>query len=271
MGNVKNTMNGENMKVVILAGGFGTRISEESYLKPKPMVEIGGKPILWHIMKYYSSFGFHEFVICCGYKQHVIKEWFADYYLHNSDITFDFSQDNKMTVHNNVAEPWKVTLIDTGLNTMTGGRIKRIRDYVNNEPFMLTYGDGVSNVDLNALLKFHQSHGKIATMTAVNIGQQFGVIEINKEGTIEKFREKNEGDGNVINAGYMVLNPEIFDYIDGDDTVFEKTPLERLAAEGQLKAYMHPGFWKCMDTKRDKDMLEKMIQEKQAPWMVWEK
>ena len=164
MGKVKNTMNGENMKVVILAGGFGTRISEESYLKPKPMVEIGGKPILWHIMKYYSSFGFHEFVICCGYKQHVIKEWFADYYLHNSDITFDFSQDNKMTVHNNVAEPWKVTLIDTGLNTMTGGRIKRIRDYVNNEPFMLTYGDGVSDVDLNALLKFHQSHGKIATI-----------------------------------------------------------------------------------------------------------
>lgn len=269
MGKVKNTMNGENMKVVILAGGFGTRISEESYLKPKPMVEIGGKPILWHIMKYYSSFGFHEFVICCGYKQHVIKEWFADYYLHNSDITFDFSQDNKMTVHNNVAEPWKVTLIDTGLNTMTGGRIKRIRDYVNNEPFMLTYGDGVSNVDLDKLVEFHKSHGKIATMTAVNVGQQFGVLEIDEDGTINKFREKSDSDGGVINAGFMVLNPEIFDYIEGDSTVFEKQPLETVAAEGQLKAYMHHGFWKCMDTQRDREKLEEMIASGEAPWMVW--
>ena len=257
------------MKVVLLAGGFDTRISEESHLRPKPMIEIGGKPILWHIMKYYSSFGFNEFIICCGYKQHVIKEWFANYYLHNSDITLDFTKGNEMTVHNNVAEPWKVTMIDTGLNTMTGGRIKRIQPYVGNEPFMLTYGDGVSNVDLNALVKFHQEHGKIATMTAVNVGQQFGVLEIDKDGTINKFREKNDSDGGVINAGYMVLNPEIFDYIDGDDTVFEKKPLETVAAEGQLKAYMHKGFWKCMDTQRDKEQLEKMIASGEAPWMVW--
>ena len=257
------------MKVVLLAGGFGTRISEESHLRPKPMIEIGGKPILWHIMKYYSSFGFNEFIICCGYKQQVIKEWFANYYLHNSDITLDFTKGNEMTVHNNVAEPWKVTMIDTGLNTMTGGRIKRIQPYVGNEPFMLTYGDGVSNVDLNALVKFHQEHGKIATMTAVNVGQQFGVLEIDKDGTINKFREKNDSDGGVINAGYMVLNPEIFDYIDGDDTVFEKKPLETVAAEGQLKAYMHKGFWKCMDTQRDKEQLEKMIASGEAPWMVW--
>ena len=233
------------------------------------MIEIGGKPILWHIMKYYSSFGFNEFIICCGYKQHVIKEWFANYYLHNSDITLDFTKGNEMTVHNNVAEPWKVTMIDTGLNTMTGGRIKRIQPYVGNEPFMLTYGDGVSNVDLNALVKFHQEHGKIATMTAVNVGQQFGVFVIYKDGTINKFREKNDSDGGVINAGYMVLNPEIFDYIDGDDTVFEKKPLETVAAEGQLKAYMHKGFWKCMDTQRDKEQLEKMIASGEAPWMVW--
>jgi len=257
------------MKVVLLAGGFGTRISEESHLRPKPMIEIGGKPILWHIMKYYSSFGFNEFIICCGYKQHVIKEWFANYYLHNSDITLDFTKGNEMTVHNNVAEPWKVTMIDTGLNTMTGGRIKRIQPYVGNETFMLTYGDGVSNVDLKALLEFHKKHGKIATMTAVNVGQQFGVLEIDKDGTINKFREKNDSDGGVINAGYMVLNPEIFDYIDEDETVFEKKPLETVAAEGQLKAYMHKGFWKCMDTQRDKEQLEKMIAAGEAPWMVW--
>lgn len=257
------------MKVVLLAGGFGTRISEESHLKPKPMVEIGGKPILWHIMKYYSYYGYNEFIICCGYKQHVIKEWFANYYLHNSDITFDFTCDNKMIVHNNVAEPWKVTLIDTGLHTMTGGRIKRIKEYVNNEPFMLTYGDGVSDVDINKLVNFHKSHGKIATMTAVNVGQQFGVLEIDENGTINKFREKSDTDGGVINAGFMVLNPEIFDYIEGDNTVFEKEPLETIASEGQLKAYMHPGFWKCMDTQRDREKLEEMIETKQAPWMVW--
>ena len=258
------------MKVVLLAGGFGTRISEESHLKPKPMVEIGGKPILWHIMKYYSTFGHNEFIICCGYKQHVIKEWFANYYLHNSDITFDFTSDNKMVVHNNVSEPWKVTLVDTGLHTMTGGRIKRIKEYVGDEPFMLTYGDGVSNVDLAELLKFHQGHGKIATMTAVNVGQQFGILEINEtDGTIEKFREKSDTDGGVINAGFMVLNPQVFDYIDGDTTVFEREPLERLAGSGQLVAYKHFGFWKCMDTQRDREMLEQMIVENNAPWMIW--
>ena len=257
------------MKVVLLAGGFGTRISEESHLRPKPMIEIGGKPILWHIMKYYSSFGFNEFIICCGYKQHVIKEWFANYYLHNSDITLDFTKGNEMTVHNNVAEPWKVTMIDTGLNTMTGGRIKRIQPYVGNEPFMLTYGDGVSNVDLNALVKFHQKHGKIATMTAVNVGQQFGVLEIDKDGTINKFREKNDSDGGVINAGYMVLNPEVFDLLEGDSTVFERKPLEKLAESGELMSYMHRGFWQCMDTKREMDMLEKLWATGNAPWKVW--
>ena len=257
------------MKVVLLAGGFGTRISEESHLRPKPMVEIGGKPILWHIMKYYSHFGHNEFIICCGYKQHVIKEWFANYYLHNSDITFDFTQDNKMIVHNNVAEPWKVTLIDTGLNTMTGGRIKRIKDYVNNEPFMLTYGDGVSNVDLDKLVEFHKSHGKIATMTAVNVGQQFGVLEIDEDGTINKFREKSDSDGGVINAGFMVLEPEILDLIEGDATVFEKYPLEEAARRGQLDAYRHNGFWQCMDTQRDREKLEEMIASGEAPWMVW--
>ena len=257
------------MKVVLLAGGFGTRISEESHLRPKPMIEIGGKPILWHIMKYYSSFGFNEFIICCGYKQHVIKEWFANYYLHNSDITLDFTKGNEMTVHNNVAEPWKVTMIDTGLNTMTGGRIKRIQPYVGNEPFMLTYGDGVSNVDLNALVRFHQEHGKIATMTAVNVGQQFGVLEIDKDGTINKFREKNDSDGGVINAGYMVLNPEIFDYIDGDDQPLEREPFERLAADGQMMGYIHEGFWSCMDTLRDKNRLEALWESGKAPWKTW--
>lgn len=257
------------MKVVLLAGGFGTRISEESHLKPKPMVEIAGKPILWHIMKEYSHYGFNEFIICAGYKQHVIKEYFANYYLHNSDITFDFKSENKMTIHNNVAEPWKVTIVDTGLNTMTGGRIKRIQPYVGNETFMLTYGDGVADVNLDKLLKFHQAHGKIATMTAVNVGQQFGVLEIEEDGTISKFREKSNSDGGVINAGYMVLNPEIFEYIEGDSTVFEKKPIESMAKSGQLMAYMHDGFWKCMDTQRDKQQLEEMIVNGSAPWITW--
>lgn len=258
------------MKVVILAGGFGTRISEESYLKPKPMVEIGGMPILWHIMKYYSSFGYNDFIICCGYKQYVIKEWFADYYLHTSDITFDFQKGGAMEVHKSYTDPWRVTLVDTGLNTMTGGRVKRIQKYIGQEPFFLTYGDGVSNVDLDALLQFHNAHGRIATLTAVNVGQQFGVLDIDEEGTIRKFREKQERDGSVINGGYMVLNPEIFDYIKGDTTVFEKEPLENLAKEGQLKAFLHEGFWKCMDTTRDKNQLEEMLSDGRAPWKVWE-
>ncbi len=258
------------MKVVILAGGFGTRISEESHLKPKPMIEIGGKPILWHIMKEYSYYGFNDFIICCGYKQHVIKEWFADYYLYNSDVTFDFCNNNEMTVHNNVAEPWKVTLVDTGLNTMTGGRIKRVRRYIGNETFMLTYGDGVSDVNIQELVKFHKSHGRIATMTAVNVGQQFGILEIKDNGVISRFREKNNTDGGVINAGYMVLNPEIFDYLEDDSTVFEKKPIEAVAAAGELMAYRHTGFWKCMDTQRDRKQLEEMIASGQAPWMVWQ-
>lgn len=259
------------MKVVILAGGYGTRISEESHLIPKPMIEIGGKPIIWHIMKYYSSFGFNEFIICCGYKQHIIKEWFADYYLYNSDITLDFGKRNEMTVHNNVAEPWKVTMVDTGLDTMTGGRIKRIQPYIGKETFMLTYGDGVSNVSIDQLLKYHNEHGKIATMTAVNVRQQFGVLEVDEDGTINKFREKSNVDSGTINGGYMVMNPDIFNYIEGDQTVFEREPLERVAEEGELKAFRHNGFWKCMDSQRDKQILEEYINKKQAPWMVWEK
>lgn len=257
------------MKVVILAGGFGTRISEESYLKPKPMIEIGERPILWHIMKEYSRYGFNEFVICLGYKQHVVKEFFADYFLHTSDITFDLAT-NEMTVHNNVAEPWKVTLVDTGLNTMTGGRVKRIRPYVGEETFMLTYGDGVANVDIAALLQYHQSHGKIATITTVNVGQRFGIIDVNDSGKIEAFREKNEADGSLINGGYMVMNPEVFDYIEGDGTVLEKEPLENLAKDGQLMAYHHTGFWHCMDTQRDKKQLEEMWNSGRAPWKTWE-
>lgn len=258
------------MKVVILAGGLGTRISEESHLKPKPMIEIGGKPILWHIMKEYSYYGFNEFIICCGYKQHVIKEYFADYYLYNSDITFDFSDENKMTIHNNVAEPWKVTLIDTGLNTMTGGRIKRIQPYVGSSTFMMTYGDAVSDVNLKELLKFHQSHGKTATLTAVKAGQRFGVLGIEKDASISSFREKSMTDGDRINAGYMVLEPEVFGYLEDDKTVFEKKPLECIVEAGQLMAYKHNGFWQCMDTKREMDMLEEMWSLGEAPWKLWE-
>lgn len=258
------------MKVVLLAGGFGTRISEESHLRPKPMIEIGGKPILWHIMKGYSFYGYNEFIICCGYKQHVIKEWFANYYLHNSNVTFDFTKENRMEVHTNTAEPWRVTLVDTGLNTMTGGRIKRIQPYIGEEPFLLTYGDAVSDVNIGELVKFHQNHRKIATMTAVNVGQQFGVLEIGEGGKIEKFREKNAVDGGVINAGFMVMNPEIFRYIEGDSTIFEKKPIENAAADGELMAYRHTGFWKCMDTQRDKQQLEEMAASGDAPWMVWE-
>lgn len=257
------------MKVVILAGGYGTRISEESYLKPKPMIEIGGKPILWHIMKEYSHFGLNDFIICCGYKQHVIKEWFADYYLHTSDVTFDFADNNKMTVHNNVSEPWKVTLVDTGLDTMTGGRVKRIQKYVNNETFMLTYGDGVSDVDLNNLLTFHKSHGKMVTLTAVNVEQRFGVINISDHNEITSFREKSVSDGSRINAGYMVVEPEIFRYIDGDTTVFEKETLAKIADQHELVAYKHDGFWQCMDTKREMEKLEELWSTGKAPWKLW--
>lgn len=259
------------MKVVILAGGYGTRISEESHLKPKPMLGIGEMPILWHIMKIYSHYGYNDFIICAGYKQYIIKEWFADYYLHNSDITFDFTQGNQLQIHNTQeVEPWKVTVVDTGLNTMTGGRVKRIQKYVGNEPFMLTYGDGVSDINIAELVRFHQSHGKIATITTVNVGQRFGVIDMAEDGTtINSFREKNDTDGSVINGGFMVFNPQIFDYIDGDETVLEKVPLETVANMGQLKGYKHNGFWHCMDTKRDKDNLERMWESGSAPWKIW--
>ena len=257
------------MKVVLLAGGFGTRFSEESEYKPKPMIEIGGMPILWHIMKGYSHFGFNDFIICAGYKQHVIKEWFADYFLHTSDITFDFTCGNKVIVHNQHTEPWRVTVVDTGLNTLTGGRIRRVKDYIGNESFLMTYGDGVCDVDINALVDFHFSHGKIATLTSVLQKQQKGVLNIGGDNTVYSFREKNNGDGMPINAGYMVLNPEIFDYIAGDDTSFEKEPLEQVAAMHQLMSYSHTGFWQCMDNKREWSLLEKLWSSGNAPWKLW--
>ena len=260
------------MKVVILAGGLGTRISEESHLRPKPMIEIGGQPILWHIMKTYSYYGFHEFIICAGYKQEVIKEFFNEYYLRHSDITFDFTQNNEIKIHNNVAEPWKVTIVDTGYYTMTGGRLKRVKKYLGNETFMLTYGDGVSDINIKELVEFHKNHGKLATLTAVHVEQRFGVLEIDRNDfAVKSFREKSIADGSRINAGYMVLQPEVFDLIDGDQTVFEKEPLRRLAEKDQLCAYKHNGFWQCMDTKREMEMLENMIESKAAPWMLWEK
>ena len=258
------------MKVVLLAGGFGTRISEESEYVPKPMIKIGGMPILWHIMKEYSYYGFNDFIVCAGYKQHVVKEWFADYFLHTSDITFDFTEGNKMIIHDMHAEPWKVTVVNTGLNTMTGGRIKRIQKYVGNERFMMTYGDGVCDVDMNELVKFHESHGKIATLTSVIIEQQKGILEIGGDNTVRSFREKSAIDGSPINAGYMVFEPEVFDYIGGDETVLESDTLTRLAGEGQLMSYKHSGFWQCMDTKREKDMLEKIWEDGAAPWKKWE-
>ena len=256
------------MKVVILAGGFGTRLGEETHLLPKPMIEIGGRPMLWHIMKHYSSFGFNDFIICCGYRQYVIKEFFHDYYLHTSDVTFDFTGENRMQVHNSSTEPWRVTLVDTGLNTMTGGRIKRVRQHIGDEPFMLTYGDGVSDVDLCALADFHRSHGRIATITAIQPGGRFGILDIDQSDGINSFKEKPKEEGGWINGGFMVLNKEIFDYIDGDGTVFEQEPLEGVARHGQLKAYRHFGFWQCMDTMRDKQLLERLWQDGKAPWKV---
>lgn len=259
------------MKVVILAGGFGTRISEESAFKPKPMIEIGGQPILWHIMKEYSFYGHKEFVISAGYKQEYIKKWFADYFLANSDVTFDYNNGkNEMTIHQSHCEDWKVTVVDTGLNTMTGGRIKRIQKYVSDEPFLMTYGDGVCDVDINKLIEFHKKQGKIATLTAVLQDQSKGVLDIGGDNAVKSFREKSMIDGAPINAGYMVLGPEIFNYIEGDNTVFEKGPLESLASEGQLMSYMHRGYWQCMDNMREKEQLEKLISLGKAPWMKWE-
>jgi len=257
------------MKVVLLAGGLGTRISEESHLKPKPMIEIGDKPILWHIMKTYSYYGYNEFIICLGYKGFVIKEFFSDYYLHTSDISFDMTN-NRMTVHNNYSEPWKVTLVDTGLNTMTGGRVKRIKSYLNDEPFMLTYGDGVADINIDELVKYHNDCGKIATITAVQPGGRFGTLDIDDNGAINSFREKNKEDGGWINGGFMVLQPEIFDYLEDDQSIFERKPLETLAQQNQLNAYKHNGFWQCMDTQRDKLNLDELLASGNAPWKVWE-
>jgi glucose-1-phosphate cytidylyltransferase len=258
------------MKVIILAGGFGTRISEESAFKPKPMIEIGGMPILWHIMKTYSYYGFNEFIICAGYKQHVIKEWFADYFLHTSDVTFDYTNGkNEIIVHNKHIEPWKVTVVDTGLNTQTGGRIKRIQDYIGNEPFMLTYGDAVGDIDIPKLIEFHKAHGKIGTVSVYNFGQNKGVLDIATNGTVNAFREKSDLDGDLINIGFMVFNPEIFERINGDNIVFEQEPLNSLVRDGELKAFTHFGFWQCMDTLREKQKLEKLWDSGRAPWKLW--
>lgn len=270
MGRKKESRGGMQMKVVILAGGFGTRISEETVNRPKPMIEVGGKPVLWHIMKEYSYYGFNEFIICAGYKQNMIKEWFADYFLYNSDVTFDYTDGkNEMAIHQSKCEPWKVTVVDTGYRTMTGGRIKRVKDYVGNEPFFMTYGDGVCDVDIQKLLEFHREHKKLATLTAVIQEQQKGILSIGENNTVRAFREKSAIDGNPINAGYMVLEPEVFDYIEGDTTVFEAEPLERLAAEGQLMSYMHRGFWQCMDNARELTILEKLWTDGNAPWKKW--
>ncbi|OAN45944.1 glucose-1-phosphate cytidylyltransferase [Chloroflexus islandicus] len=257
------------MKAVILAGGYGTRISEESAIRPKPMVEIGGKPILWHIMKIYSAHGINEFIICCGYKGHMIKEYFANYYLHHADVTFDM-RENRMTVHQTQIEPWQVTLVDTGEHTMTGGRIKRIQPYVGNETFCLTYGDGVSDVDIRSLIAYHREQGVTATLTAVQPPGRFGAFTLGEHQTlIESFKEKPSGDGAYINGGFFVVEPAAFDLIAGDETVWEREPLELLAQSGQLAAYRHHGFWHPMDTLRDKNYLEGLWQSGHAPWKMW--
>lgn len=261
---------GDYMKAVILAGGFGTRISEESHLRPKPMIEIGGQPVLWHVMKIYSHYGINDFIICAGYKQQIIKEYFANYYLHRSDVTFDFNNGGSMTVHNNVSEPWKVTIVDTGYDTMTGGRIKRIAGYVDNEPFLLTYGDGVADINIKELIEFHNEKKPIVTITAINPGQRFGVLDLTDDGIVKEFREKQDSDESLINGGFMIAEPEVFGYIDGDATFFEKEPLERIAKEGKLAAYRHYGFWQCMDTQRDREKLQQLWDEGNAPWKIWE-
>ncbi len=258
------------MKVVILAGGKGTRISEESVLRPKPMIEIGGKPIIWHIMKEYSSYGFNEFIICAGYKQEIIKEWFNNYFLYSSDVTYDYSNGRDLKIERQYTEPWKVTVVDTGLDTMTGGRIKRIQKYVGDEPFLMTYGDGVCDVNIAELVKFHESHGKLATITAVIQKQEKGILDISDIGEVRSFREKRPVDGTPINAGYMVLQPEIFNYLKDDTTVFEKVALEQLAIEGQLMSYIHKGYWQCMDSIREREMLEKTWKTGNAPWKNWD-
>lgn len=259
------------MKMVILAGGFGTRISEESYLKPKPMIEIGEKPILWHIMKEAYCYGVDEFIICAGYKQHVIKEWFANYFIHTSDITFDFSKGNDMIVHKKHAEAWKVTVVDTGLHTLTGGRVKRIKQFIGDEPFMVTYGDAVSDIDPSKVMAFHKQHGRIATVSMYNFGQTKGIIDVGDDGVVNAFREKADRDADLINIGYMVFEPSIFNYIEGDNVMLEREPMTKLISERQLVGYVHEGFWQCMDTKREKDKLEEYWVSGKAPWKIWEK
>jgi glucose-1-phosphate cytidylyltransferase len=258
------------MKVVILAGGYGTRISEESHLRPKPMIEIGTRPILWHIMKSYSSYGYNDFVICLGYKGFFIKEYFAHYFLHESDVTFDFREGNQIITHQHSAEPWKVTLVNTGLDTMTGGRVKRIQPYINNEPFMLTYGDGVSDINISELVDYHKMHGRKATVTSVQPSGRFGALDLTKSNEVKGFQEKPKGDGSWINAGFFVLQPEVFSYIKDDTTILEKEPLECLARDGQLMSYKHEGFWQPMDTLRDKNYLEDLWKADKAPWKTWD-
>lgn len=257
------------MKVVILAGGLGTRISEETQVKPKPMIVIGERPILWHIMKIYSHYGFHEFIICLGYKGNLIKEYFANYLLHESDVTLDFTKKNNLRYHHSHPEPWRITLVDTGSESMTGGRIKRIQKHVGNEPFLLTYGDGVASMNIRDLVNFHRSHGKSATVTAVQPAGRFGSLSIGTDSQVEQFNEKLKGDGGWVNGGFFVLEPSVFDTIEGDSTVFEKGPLEQLARSGQLHAYKHTGFWYAMDTMRDKNHLEQLWNSGTAPWKLW--
>jgi glucose-1-phosphate cytidylyltransferase len=257
------------MKVLILAGGFGTRLSEETDVRPKPMAEIGGKPILWHIMKCYSHYGFNEFVVLLGYKGYYIKEYFANYFLHQSDVTIDLAT-NKMTVHNNTSEPWKVTLLETGLNTMTGGRIKRATEHIGNERFLLTYGDGVADIDMKALMSFHDEHGKAITMTSVQPEGRFGALKFAEQSRIESFLEKPRGDGSWINGGFFICEPRVLDYIGGDEDVFEREPLEKLAEDGELFAFRHNGFWQCMDTLRDKNKLNELWTTNHAPWKLWD-
>jgi glucose-1-phosphate cytidylyltransferase len=257
------------VKVVILAGGYGTRISEESYLKPKPLIEIGDAPIIWHIMKIYFTYGFNEFVVCLGYKGNMIKDYFLNYILNKSDITVDFKDGNQHVIQQSSTEPWKITLANTGIGTMTGGRIKKVQKYIGNEPFMLTYGDGVANVDIKKLVQFHKEHGKIATLTSVQPSGRFGALSLSTDQRVESFQEKVKGDGAWINGGFFVLQPEIFNYINGDYTILEKEPLENLANEGQLMAYKHDGFWHPMDTLRDKKHLEELWMTENPPWKVW--
>jgi glucose-1-phosphate cytidylyltransferase len=255
------------VKAVLLAGGLGTRISEESVLKPKPMIEIGGKPILWHIMKMYAAHGVNDFIICCGYKGYVIKEYFANYFIHNSDITFDV-KNNKMEIHQNTAEPWKVTVVDTGEETMTGGRLKRVAKYLGDEDFCFTYGDGVSDVNIRESIEFHRKHKKLATITAVQPPGRYGALKMNGD-KVESFMEKPKGDGGVINGGFFILNPKVIEYIAKDETIWEKEPMEQLAEQGQMHAYVHNGFWQPMDTLRDKKHLEELWANGKAPWKTW--